>query len=102
MTDHANSVLAIDELQRRQAGMSAQDWSAYADETALNIEMLNDGDIEDMPNWAMISEDVRSFEHEGWTVKDCEGEAVRMKRADGSDIYHVPLGDLFLTFLDRA
>lgn len=102
--DFTTAVTAINELHRRsyRTPVDPSDWSAHDWERDLNIQMLNDGDIEDMPGWVMTSEDINSFVNENWVVRDREGGAARLSRADGSDIYIAPAGDRFITWLDQS
>lgn len=64
--------------------------------------MLNDGEIESMAGWVMTSETPRDYQNGDWVLRDREGDAVRLDRADGSSIYMAPVGDQYLTWLDRA
>jgi hypothetical protein len=102
--DFTAAVTAINELHRRsfKNPPSPADWKAHDGERDINIQMLNDGDIENMDGWVMTAENVDSFINEGWTLKDREGDTARLQRADGSDIYVAPVGDKVITWLDRA
>ena len=103
MSDFTAAVTAINDLHRRSFNNppSPADWKAHDGERDINIQMLNDGDIEEMDGWVMTAENVDSFINEGWTLKEREGDAARLSRADGSDIYIAPVADKFITWLDR-
>ncbi len=102
--DFTEAVTSIDELHRRSFSkpVDPADWARHNWERDLNIKMLNDGDIEDMPDWVFTSEDVKSFINSNWVLRDSEGVAARLSNADGSEIYVAPVGDRFITWLDKA
>lgn len=102
--DFTDAVTAINELHRRSFSTppTKEEWSAHDWERDLNIQMLNEGDIEDMPGWVLTSEDAKSFVSNNWVLRDKQGDAARLSRPDGSNIYIAPAGDRFITWLDAA
>lgn len=102
--DFTAAVTAMNELHRRSftPPVAPADWAAHDWERDLNIQTLNDGEIEDMDDWVMTSEDIACFINENWVLRDREGASARLSRADGSNIYIAPAGDRFITWLDLA
>jgi len=101
--DHTAAVTAIYDLHNPVTS----DFTEYMiSGRALNMqtesEMLNDGDVEDLDGWVVTSETIMDFKNEGWIEKARNDGAVKLTRADGSDIFIACIGDRNLTFLDRA
>jgi hypothetical protein len=89
MSDFTAAVTAINELHRRsfKNPPSPADWKAHDGERDINIQMLNDGDIENMDGWVMTAENVDSFINEGWKLKDREGDDARGCRGQTGATY---------------